>query len=718
MSANAGATNINLLFELDGNPQNTATAGDDWDQVLLGGGGSSIANSGVIVDPAGQTIFTTGGSKDDLDNNNWRHTTGSVPDKDEITNAYAAAYKGTNDELILYFGADRLATNGSSNVGFWFFQKPVAPNANGTFDGTPHTVGDLLVLSQFTNGGAVPNIQVYEWVGSGGDTNNTLNLVANGGDCSTASATAKACAIVNAANTNSPWPYTPKSGAAGVFKPGGFFEGGINVSDIFGAGGNLPCFSSFLAETRSSPSVDATLKDFTGGSFPLCSATIAIGPSAVNKVGDTHTFTVTINKKIAGATTPAPDGTKATVTLTESNGAAVTNKVDNCATTGTVNGTCTVTFTSNTAGVITAHASASVQVSDSLITVQTNGLAGNSGDATKRFVDARISILPDDVNGIGESHTFTVDVDQNDGLPAGAPGDATTGFGPAANGHVDFTLTNAGGAINVVDTAASTCDDTGQNLNASGQCSITFKSDSAGTVTGHATVTLTVGGVSITRASDSTHGSTGDAVKTFVDGSLAWHKVDNLGNPLGGATFQVCRTHNWNSNTDTMVDITDDCVSVADDVLVDNPDATTPDADNAPGEFLLSHLILGRYTVVETAAPAGYALDPDTVTVDLTLGNDNNPADRNKTITEAFVDVQLFKLIVITCNQVDNKVVDSTVTLSGVDKETIKAGQLPANISEADVCGLAGANYGNLTAGTYNPSVELPDKPPLFPPTP
>src|SRR5687768_17852465 len=31
-----------------------------------------------------------------------------------------------------------------------------------------------------------------------------------------------------------------------------------------------------------------------------------------------------------------------------------------------------------------------------------------TGSAIKRFVDARISIDPDDVNGIGEPHTFTV----------------------------------------------------------------------------------------------------------------------------------------------------------------------------------------------------------------------------------------------------------------------------------------------------------------------
>jgi hypothetical protein len=40
------------------------------------------------------------------------------------------------------------------------------------------------------------------------------------------------------------------------------------------------------------------------------------------------------------------------------------------------------------------------------IHVETNGEAPNSRDAVKRFVDARISITPDDVNEVGDPHTF------------------------------------------------------------------------------------------------------------------------------------------------------------------------------------------------------------------------------------------------------------------------------------------------------------------------
>ena len=49
---------------------------------------------------------------------------------------------------------------------------------------------------------------------------------------------------------NAPWPFLNKDGETD-FGPGQFFEGGINLSDMFG--GDAPCFGSFLAETRSSP---------------------------------------------------------------------------------------------------------------------------------------------------------------------------------------------------------------------------------------------------------------------------------------------------------------------------------------------------------------------------------------------------------------------------------------------------------------------------------
>jgi hypothetical protein len=83
-------------------------------------------------------------------------------------------------------------------------------------------------------------------------------------------------------------------------------------------------------------------------------------------------------------------------------------------------------------------------------------------------------------------------------------------------------------------------------------------------------------------------------------------------------------------------------------------------------------------------------------------------------IPATFVNRVLYRLIVITCNTTTETLVDSTVTLNGDTRETVNSGQL-GGINENALCQLPGANYDNLTRGTYNPSVELPDAPPLFP---
>jgi hypothetical protein len=707
------APDDNGLFELDANVHDQAAAGDDWSNIFANTD-SAFTDTGIVADPAPQSIFTQGGSKDDLDIPQWRHKNGNVPDKDDITDAYAAAYTLDGDTYV-YFGMDRASVLGSSNVGFWFLQDDVAPipgvpvGSTSTFSGQ-HEVGDTLVLSEFSDGGAGITIKVLEWVGTGGDEGGgTLQTLFGGdtglpADCDDTGPAANVCANVNTApllDADIPWNYIGKGGTRDI-PTAAFFEGGINLSALFP---ETPCFTNMVAETRSSFEVNAVLKDLVHSNFELCGADISIAPDDVNDVGDTHTFTVNVSTTIAGNPTPAPDGTIVDVTLTHSNpaGNPVVTTTNTCAT-GTVGGTCSVTFSSNVAGTITGHAEADVTVGGRTFHVVTGG-TGNNPNAFKVFVNGRISISPDDINGIGESHTFTVDVDKDEGAGAG--------FVAATVGNVDVTLTAADGAAAVLDEAASTCDDAqpdGDNLNANGQCTIVFTSNTTGTITGHATVTMTLntteGPITITRETNGTAPNGANAVKEFVDGSLAWFKNDDQGNRLGGATFQVCRTHDLDTSTnpDTFIDITPDvCVTVLDN--------GAPDADPDVGEFLLVDLKLGRYTVDEVPPfPPGFEPDPDVVTVNLTL----QPGPKDVTINEAFVNRALFRLIVITCNTTTEELVDSTVTLNGDTRETVKPGQL-GGIDQNALCQLPGANYDNLTRGNYNPNVELPDQPPLFP---
>jgi hypothetical protein len=226
-----------------------------------------------VHDPEGATIFTGGGSKDDLDVPSWQHKSGSVPPKDEIEDAMAALYEvpEPGGDQHLYFAADRFANNGSADFGFWFFRNKISLNADGTFSGV-HAVGDILILGTFTQGGATTTIRVFEWTGT------TVTQTDVFGDCVPGSSGDQGCGTVNSATEVAPWPYTPKFGTAGTFPSGSFFEGGVNLTELGLAG----CFQSFLAETRSSPSIDATLKDFVLGEFQPCATTLVTTPKDGN----------------------------------------------------------------------------------------------------------------------------------------------------------------------------------------------------------------------------------------------------------------------------------------------------------------------------------------------------------------------------------------------------------------------------------------------------
>jgi uncharacterized repeat protein (TIGR01451 family) len=291
------------LFELDRNAEAGAAPGDDW-STLYGGGGSAKEFTGILPDIGadGGTQFQGGGSKDDLDITQWLWKTGEPLDKDDITNAYAAAYVNTVDsgvnnigDLIIYYGLDRFSANGSAQVGFWFLQDPNfgltnTPSGGGFKFSGVHTNNDILVQSNFSQGGVIDRITVYKWL------NGALVPVLTAADCLGPPASPlddAACGTVNRTPTTAPWPYTPKAneGSPGTFLTGAFFEGGINITRLVPDAG---CFTGFLAETRTSTPFDARLKDFVTGNFDLCSVAVTKTGDTLSKVGDPVDYTVTI----------------------------------------------------------------------------------------------------------------------------------------------------------------------------------------------------------------------------------------------------------------------------------------------------------------------------------------------------------------------------------------------------------------------------------------
>jgi hypothetical protein len=326
------------VFELDGNATNNpAVPGDDWDNVchqVLGTDCStsndttgSIARDWVAEPNHNATIFTGGGSKDPQDINNWawKDDAGGLPDKDNLLHSFAARYRPTTGTYagkdVLFFGSDRLDNSGDAQQGFWFFQNSIALGSNSIGGGTGftgvHKDGDLLVISDFSNGGATSTITVYKWdstclsgvnkpkPGQCGDANLRLLATSTNANCGTANAGDDFCGIVNAGTITMPWPFTDKSGTPNNQALNGeFYEGGVNLTAL-GLGDR--CFASVASETRSSTSTTATLKDFILGQFGKCGSSTttqssitgstSIGTGSVS-VSDSATVAIT-----GGATT-------------------------------------------------------------------------------------------------------------------------------------------------------------------------------------------------------------------------------------------------------------------------------------------------------------------------------------------------------------------------------------------------------------------------------
>ncbi len=592
---------VAAAFEMD---QLSVAGSTDW--TTFSGAGTSNKNN----DPVSCPTFSVTSC--------WHWDTGNVPAKDDFSNGYAwATINPANGHLIVYAGFERITSDGDSHVDLEFFQQQVSldespPCNDPGADPTPcnfigsRTIGDVIVSMDFTVGGSLGSVSVREWAGT------TYSLVGSisGEGCN---ALETLCGFNNGGNIDGgPWPNYERHGQVVTQLPqNAFTEFGADVTAL--SGGTAPCISTFMGKTRSSQSFTAELKDFGRPvPFPICGASIRIFPDAVNEVRDPHTFTVAVFQTNGGTSTPAPDGTPVTVTLTNFNGAFAVVSENTCATNpGTIGGQCHVTFTSSSAGVVTGHAAADLSIGSLTFHVETDGQGSNSLDAVKRFVDGAITIGPPfDTNSIEETHTFTVHVRQNSGDGAG--------FVDVPDGTaVTVTLTPDDGAT--LDEVVDACASPGT---IGGACVVTFTSTTPGTVTGHASATFIVLGVSIHRETNGAIPNSGDAVKVFIAGSLRWSKVDNAGRLLAGATFAVCRIANYNSGTGSFDPITPVCVSVLDNYA--------PDTDPDGGEFLLVTLVLGRYTVHETAAPPGYALDPKTETVDL------SQASPDGVVTSAF----------------------------------------------------------------------------------
>ena len=117
---------------------------------------------GVSPTPT-EDAFSGGNSKDINDINQWTYNNSSPQNKANLENAIAASYldPANSNHTYLYVGADRYDNSGSTIIGVWFLQNPIAQsggkfyqaNADGSANLSmpeTHVNGDLLLVANFS----------------------------------------------------------------------------------------------------------------------------------------------------------------------------------------------------------------------------------------------------------------------------------------------------------------------------------------------------------------------------------------------------------------------------------------------------------------------------------------------------------------------------------------------------------------------------------------
>jgi hypothetical protein len=236
--------------------------------------GSLARDRLAIPDLGALTAFTGGGSKDNNDINQWLWTSTSTPPKANIINTYAASYVNGGN-LLAFFGGDLLdRASGTVTVGVWFMQQSVGTNTDGTFSGR-HVDGDVLLVIDFSGNRDAESVNVQAFAWKAGASNNLQTLIAqSSSDFRCSSGTNIVCAISNPTDFSSGLPLPNANGDYGALKST-FFEGGVNFNLLFPTSTALPCFNSYIIETRSSNSVSSTLQDFVGGAFSVCNIEVS-----------------------------------------------------------------------------------------------------------------------------------------------------------------------------------------------------------------------------------------------------------------------------------------------------------------------------------------------------------------------------------------------------------------------------------------------------------
>src|SRR5437870_1916062 len=275
----------------------------------------------------------------------------------------------------------------------------------GTGVATVSSLGDAdTVTCTYTNTKADANIQITPATAVNAvGTNHTLTITVNSVNTTLGSGTA------TASITSGPGSF--------VGSPTCSYTGGGSTASCTVVITSATTGTTVVSATSSIPltgdgSVTRTTDGTAGNSSPAsktwADATIAITPAtATNAVGTNHTLTITVT----AVGTTLGDGT-ATARITSGPGSFVADSSTCSYTGGGSTASCTVVITSATTGTTVVSAASSIPLTgEGSVPRTTDGTAGNSGPASKTWVDATIAITPAAAtNAVGTNHTLTITV--------------------------------------------------------------------------------------------------------------------------------------------------------------------------------------------------------------------------------------------------------------------------------------------------------------------
>lgn len=625
---NSTANQIWGGFQIDGNltaadygtgsPPVPPPAGTfDWNSVVVQTNAAGTSQpQPAVADPIGTadtSVYSTG-SKEGDNPELWSiNTSAGATSKGDVGNLYFWSHVGPNGHIYGYMGIERVSTSGTVDYFVELNQRTNKKSTDGTVSVPDRTNNDIRL--QITDHGSTG------WnVTATGDRWTCATPVPAGSTCDSTgswvqdqSLSNDFYGLVNDGAITDPSQFNSAIAAqntpSGTLVANQFTEFSIDLT----AAGYVPdsCGASVFGQLNvrsvSALSSSAELKDFAQGpiqtSNPCAKITVTKQDTSGSTItGNPATFTFSPDPTLLPT---APNYATSSLTVTDGSASGVCSPVRT---------PCPGDSDGSVNGVVTLN---TVQVG------ATNIHVSESSPPSGYFADPTPQTIAGPIQG---STTYPLTFEDPLGTITWQKWDSTTGA-PVTIAGATFTVTATGGAAfaapwstaghpltrTVVDNGTNDGDGTAGELSLSGLPAGTYTIQETAPPSGYLLPQPpgdVITGVTLASATPVAAGHFSDGF-----GSLAWHKTDTSGTPLGGAAFQVKypdgSLYNIVDNTGATPCTAAPYVSAA------NP-GTVCDEDATPGNFGVSGLKTGDYTITETVPPPGYTLASNVLTGTIT----------------------------------------------------------------------------------------------------